>query len=72
MIMNLGMDGLSTYKKIIKIHPHQKAIIAGGYSETVRVMETQRLGAGLYLKKPYTLIKLGHTVRMELDKVDAS
>ncbi|MBW2204876.1 MAG: PAS domain S-box protein, partial [Deltaproteobacteria bacterium] len=32
MIMDPGMDGLDTYKKIIEIHPGQKAIIASGFS----------------------------------------
>jgi len=34
MIMDPGMDGLDTYKKILEIHPGQKAIIASGFSET--------------------------------------
>ena len=33
MIMGPGMDGLDTYKKIIEIHPGQKAVIASGFSE---------------------------------------
>jgi len=32
-----GMDGLETYQKILEIYPKQKAIIASGYSETLRV-----------------------------------
>ena len=28
MIMDPGIDGLETYKRILKLHPHQKAIIA--------------------------------------------
>ena len=34
MIMDPGIDGLETYKKILKMHPGQKAIIASGYSES--------------------------------------
>jgi len=66
MIMDPGMDGLDTYKKIIKMHPRQKAIIASGFSETDRLKEAQRLGAGAYLKKPYSLEKIGISVRDEL------
>ena len=66
MIMDPGMDGLDTYKKIIKLHPQKKAIIASGFSETDRVKEAQRLGAGAYVKKPYTLEKIGLSVRDEL------
>ncbi|WP_319409474.1 histidine kinase N-terminal 7TM domain-containing protein [uncultured Desulfosarcina sp.] len=68
MIMAPGMDGLDTYKKIIELHPNQKAIIASGYSETERVKELQRLGAGAYVKKPYTLEKIGMAVKKELEK----
>jgi CheY-like chemotaxis protein len=55
MIMPPGMDGLETYKKLIAIHPEQKAIIASGFSETDRVKKAQQLGAGKYVKKPYTV-----------------
>ena len=68
MIMGLGMDGLDTYKKILEIHPSQKAIIASGFSETDRVKEVQRIGAGAYVKKPYTLEKIGLAVKAELEK----
>lgn len=66
MIMEPEMDGLDTYKKIIEYHPGQKAIIASGFSETARVKETQKLGAGQYVKKPYTLEKIGLAVKNEL------
>ncbi|MBW1801038.1 MAG: PAS domain S-box protein [Deltaproteobacteria bacterium] len=68
MIMDPGMDGLDTYKRIIELHPRQKAIIASGFSETDRVKEAQSLGVGQYIKKPYTLEKIGTAVRRELDK----
>jgi len=68
MIMEPGIDGLDTYKKILEINPGQKAIITSGYSETERVKEAQRLGATSYVKKPYLLEKIGKVVRAELDK----
>ena len=46
----------------------QKAIIVSGYSETDRVREVLNLGAGDYIKKPYTLEKLGIAVAGELEK----
>ena len=67
MIMQPGIDGLETYKRIISKHPQQKAIIASGFSETERVKEAQRLGAGKYVKKPYTMEKIGIAVKNELD-----
>ncbi len=68
MIMNRGMDGLDTYKKILELHPDQKAIIASGFSETDRLKEAQRLGAGAYVKKPYLIETIAYAVRDELDK----
>lgn len=68
MIMDPGMDGLETYKEIIKLHPGQKALIVSGFSETARVREAQRLGAGTYVRKPYLLSKFGMEVRRELEK----
>ena len=68
MVMPHGMDGLETYKRILEIHLSQKAIITSGYSESERVRELQKLGVGAYIQKPYTLEKIGITVRMELDR----
>jgi CheY-like chemotaxis protein len=67
MIMDPDMDGLDTYRKILETHPGQRAIIASGYAETERVKEARNLGAGDYMKKPYTLSRLGAAVRKELD-----
>jgi len=68
MIMEPGMDGLETYRKILKMRPGQKAIIASGYSESVRVKEAMQLGVGTYVKKPYLLEKIGRAIRVELDR----
>ncbi len=68
MIMEPGIDGLETYKGILEFYPEQKAIIVSGFSETERVSEAQRLGAGAYIKKPFLLEKIGLAVRAELDK----
>jgi CheY-like chemotaxis protein len=66
MIMDPGIDGLETYQKILAINPHQKAIIASGYSESERVQEAQRLGTGAYIKKPYLIEKIGLAIRRAL------
>ena len=66
MIMDPGMVGLDTYRQVLKIHPRQKAIIASGFSETERVREAQALGAGRYVKKPYTIEKIGVAVKEAL------
>jgi two-component system, cell cycle sensor histidine kinase and response regulator CckA len=66
MIMDPGIDGLETYKKISKLNPGQKAIITSGFSENSRVRKVQQLGAGQYVKKPYTIENIGQAVRNEL------
>jgi PAS domain S-box-containing protein len=67
MIMDPGMDGLETYREILKSHPDQKAIIASGFSENERVREARRLGVRRYVKKPYTLEAIGMAVKAELE-----
>jgi two-component system cell cycle sensor histidine kinase/response regulator CckA len=68
MIMEPGINGRETYKRIIKIHPNQKAIIVSGFAETDEVRETQKLGAGKFIKKPLTIEKLGLVLKEELGK----
>ena len=68
MIMDHGINGRETYERIIQFRPNQKAIIASGFSETGDVKAAQELGAGQYIKKPYTLEKIGIAVRDELKK----
>lgn len=67
MIMEPDFDGLDTYRAILETHPGQKAIITSGYSETERVKEAERLGVGKYIRKPYTMQKLGKAIREVLD-----
>ncbi|MEN6622272.1 MAG: ATP-binding protein, partial [Smithella sp.] len=68
MIMDPGIDGLDTYKKILEINPGQKAVIVSGFSETDRVRKTQEIGAGAFVRKPYVLEKIGLAVKNELKR----
>jgi len=68
MILEPGMDGLETYRQILAFSPGQKAVIASGFSESERVQETQRLGAGGYIKKPYRMEQIGLALRQQLDE----
>ena len=72
MIMEPGIDGLETYRRISAIRAGQKAVIASGFSESERVQEAQALGAGTYVRKPYTLERLGAVVKDELERRVAS
>ncbi|GAB6194276.1 hypothetical protein JCM39068_40280 [Desulfocastanea catecholica] len=58
MMMEPGMNGRQTYENIIKINPGQKALIASGYSENKEVKRALALGAGGFIKKPYSMREL--------------
>ena len=68
MVMDPGINGLETYKRIRKMYPRQKAIIISGYSETQEIKEVRQLGAGDYIKKPYGIETIGMAVKRELEK----
>jgi len=66
MIMDPGISGLETYRQLIKIRRGQKAIITSGFAESEDVKKAQKLGAGKYVKKPYSMEKLGLAIREKL------
>jgi DNA-binding NarL/FixJ family response regulator len=66
--LNKEIDGFETYKRILQLHARQRALVMTGYSETQWMSEAQRLGAGPYVRKPYTLNQLTMTVRKALEK----
>jgi len=68
MIMAPGIGGLETYKQILKLNSKQKAIIVSGYSASNDVELVQKLGAGKYIRKPYTTEEIGVAVYEELNK----
>lgn len=68
MIMDPGIDGLETYRRIIRIHHGQRAVITSGFSESDRVHEARKLGAGAYVKKPYRLETIARAVKNELKR----
>ena len=63
MIMDPGIDGLETYKEILKLNPKQKAVITSGFSETDRIKEAQGAGAAQYIRKPYTIEGIGMAIK---------
>ncbi len=66
MVMPKGFSGRETYQKILEINPLQKAIIATGYAMTEEVELARRLGAGDFVKKPYTMGAIGLAIRHAL------
>jgi DNA-binding NtrC family response regulator len=67
MVMDPGMDGLETYKEIIKIRPGQKTIIATGHPDSARVKTAQSLGAGPCMAKPLSIDGLKQLLKEQLD-----
>jgi PAS domain S-box-containing protein len=63
MIMDPGMDGLETYRRVLEVNPKQKAIMVSGFSETDRVKKALELGAGAYVRKPYLLERIGLAIK---------
>ncbi|MCP3874334.1 MAG: response regulator [Desulfobacteraceae bacterium] len=66
MIMDPGIGGRQTYEQLVLIDPEIKAIITSGFSKTNDVKKAQALGAGRYIKKPYSLEKIGLAIKNEL------
>jgi two-component system, cell cycle sensor histidine kinase and response regulator CckA len=67
MIMDPGIDGLETYKRISEIRPDQKFLIVSGYAETERLKEIQRLGCRFCIKKPYSISEIGEVIKKGLN-----
>jgi len=67
MIMNPGMGGRSTYAAILEQEPGQKGIIVSGFSEDSEVRATLALGAGSFVRKPYSLYSLATAVKNVLN-----
>ncbi len=68
MIMEPGINGKETYERMIKIRPGQKALILSGFAETDDVKNTLQMGAGKYIKKPFSLEEIGIVIKEVLNK----
>lgn len=66
MIMDPGIDGLETYRRILDLHPGQRAVIASGFSDAARVKAARELGIAAYLRKPYTIDKMAGAIKEAL------
>jgi CheY-like chemotaxis protein len=66
MILGQGMNGRQTYDGVKKMLPGLKAIIVSGFSADTEVKKTQRLGAGRFVKKPYTINQIGMAIKETL------
>ncbi len=66
MLMAPGMNGCQTYEQMISINPGQKAVIISGFSESDDVKAALAMGAGKFIKKPYSINQLGRAIKETL------
>ncbi len=64
--MGAGMNGLETYKQALELQPGIKAIIISGYYDSDKIDEALKLGAGDFIKKPYTINQIAKAIKKEL------
>ena len=67
VIMEGGIDGTETYRRIKAIKPDQRAVFVSGYVEASLVTAARKLGAGPMLRKPVRKDILAHAIRNELE-----
>ncbi|WP_028582954.1 hybrid sensor histidine kinase/response regulator [Desulfogranum mediterraneum] len=65
MLMDPGINGCETYRRILEEVPEQKAIITSGYSSSRDVDLARELGITQFIKKPYSLHELGQALQLE-------
>jgi CheY-like chemotaxis protein len=66
MLMEPGMNGMQTYRKVKSFIPNQKALVTSGFSESEDVKAALVAGVGGFIKKPYSMEQLGTAVRKVL------
>jgi ligand-binding sensor domain-containing protein/signal transduction histidine kinase/CheY-like chemotaxis protein len=67
MVMEPGISGVETYRRILELYPNQKAVIVSGLTETADIEEAKRLGARAYIKKPFGIEEIGRAVKNVLN-----
>ncbi|SHJ52834.1 PAS domain S-box-containing protein [Malonomonas rubra DSM 5091] len=68
MLMEPGINGCETYRRIVARNPGQKALIASGYSESEEVRAALKLGASRFISKPYSIDQLCQAVHDALSE----
>ncbi len=67
MVLEGSFDGLDCYRAAVALRPGQKAILVSGYEAGPRVAEAQRLGAGRFIHKPFSVSTLLQALQEELE-----
>jgi DNA-binding NtrC family response regulator len=52
------LPGIETLKRILKINPSQKVMMASGYDGTDSAQESMKMGASYFMEKPFDIEKL--------------
>ena len=68
MVLGVEMDGLTLYRRMLAFNPSQKALLISGFSESTRVRKALELGAGGYIRKPFSLRHIASAVKAILEK----
>ena len=66
MIMDPGMNGCDTYRRILEHAPGLKAIITSGYSSAEDINRALELGISQFIRKPYSLQELAQALSLEI------
>ncbi|MCM2285808.1 MAG: ATP-binding protein [Desulfobacula sp.] len=70
MNQSVGLNGWETYEQLLLIDPKIKAIITSGRETAKDIEKAKALGAGDFIKKPYSLQSLGLAIQKELKDRD--
>lgn len=66
MVIDDGWDGLATFKALKEVDPDIRTVLVSGFAETDQVTEAQALGAGPFLRKPFTIEQVGARLKQVL------
>ena len=67
MLMEPGMNGYETFKKIRRIVPHQRAVVTSGCPNHPDRERIRAMGVSHYLPKPLSLTHLAQAIRQEIN-----
>ncbi|MFT5729772.1 MAG: two-component system cell cycle sensor histidine kinase/response regulator CckA [Desulforhopalus sp.] len=69
MVMEPGINGLETFRRILKFKPGQKAVIASGFSQQESIEEARAIGVADFIVKPYSVERIGESLHKVLEEM---
>lgn len=70
VLLENGIDGIETYRRVQQEHPDQRAVVMTGFAGTDQITELIALGIKTWAWKPLTPDMLADTIRHELDRLE--